>query len=262
MKAAIPAVSPAITNTLAWTRLESEPREPARFRIAAEREDVPPHHSLAQIHRAARRDDEHDDHRHGVQRLREAERSLRDPRQRSGQENALRTADHERDATQDPHRAERDDERMHAQADDHQPVDRAADQADGQRHRKTERHGRGSSGWLDGAEHHRHRHTRERVHRAHREIDPSGNDHHRRAHGHDGEEARVGRGLNEGVRIEEVVDRLAGGAIQVGAREHREDEAEEHDDEHEARLLRRENPPDHVVDSCLVPRAPACRSGS
>ena len=39
------------------------------------------------------------------------------------QEDALGVAAHERDAAEDPHRAERDDERMDAEADDQRAVD-------------------------------------------------------------------------------------------------------------------------------------------
>ena len=52
-----------------------------------------------------------------------------------------------------------------------------------------------------------HRHARQRVHRADRQIDAARDDDDGRAHRHDRDEARVGGGLDQRVRVEEVVDR-------------------------------------------------------
>ena len=75
------------------------------------------------------------------------------------------------------------------------------------------------------AQHHRRRHAGERVDGADRQIDAAGDDDDRRADGHDREEAGVGRGLDERVRVEEVVDRQAGARVDVRARKDCEDAA-------------------------------------
>ena len=56
------------------------------------------------------------------------------------------------------------------------------------------------------AQHERHRHAGQRVDRPDGEIDAAGDDHDRRADRHDREEARVGGGLHQRVRVPEVVD--------------------------------------------------------
>jgi hypothetical protein len=71
-------------------------------------------------------------------------------------------------------------------------------------------------------------------------IDAGRDDDDRRAHGHDGEKAGVGGRLQQRVQIVEVVDGGARLQVDVAAGREREHQAEERDDEHEARLLPRD----------------------
>ena len=113
----------------------------------------------------------------------------------------------ERDAAQNPHRAERDDERVHAKPDDQRAVDGAAGRpiaSDTASPSATVGTGIQRS---RRSQDHRRRDTRKRVDRADREVDAAGDDDDRRADRHDREEAGVGRGLDQRVRVEKIVDR-------------------------------------------------------
>ena len=200
-----------MTNTPIWMRPSRRPGEPARLGVAADREHVPPHHR-PRAGRSAPSDGhrQHHQHRHRIQRLAEPERRLGDRRQRRRQPGCSRRccATNAMPA-QDPHRPERDDERVDAEADDHQAVDDAAER--GRRRAQigepdAPRSAPAPSGPAA-------RSTiavvtpGERVDRPDREVDPARDDHDRGADGHDREEAGVGRGLDQRVRVEEVVDR-------------------------------------------------------
>ena len=82
---------------------------------------------------------DHHEHRHRIERLAQAERRLCDVRQRARHEDALGVAADERDPAHNPHRPERDDERVHAEPDHQRAVDGAAGQADPERHCQPER---------------------------------------------------------------------------------------------------------------------------
>ena len=151
----------------------------------------------------------------------------------------------ERDPAQDPHRAQRDDERVHAQPDHHRAVEDA-----GTGDRSTPRHERerdaspsapcgcGAAGTIAIAD------ARQRVDRPDRQIDPGGDDDDRGAHRHDREEARVGRGLDQRVRVEEVVDGRARERIDVVAGQQAERDGEPDDDQQQTGLLRTKQAPE------------------
>ncbi len=194
-------------------------REAARFGVPADGKHVPPANGLDQIDAARHGHEDHHQHRDRVERIAETERRLRDAGERPRQQDALGVARHERDAAHDPHRAERDDERVHAEPDDQRAVDRAAGEADAERDREPER---------DRRRRDRARRRRaapspsttpgQRVDGADGQIDAAGDDHDRGADGHDREEAGVGRRLDEGVRVEKVVDRRVRTARRRGIR--------------------------------------------
>ena len=80
------------------------------------------------------------------------------------------------------------------------------------------------------------------VDRSNGQIDAAGDDDDRRADRHHGKEARVGRRLNQGVRVEKVVDLDAAARVDVRSGEHGQDRAEQQDDQHESELGRSHRP--------------------
>ena len=200
---------------------------------------------MRQVHGADRGHDNHRNHRDRVERFREPERRLRHVGQHLRQQDAFRAARDECDAPQDPHRAKGNDERMHAQTHNHEAIHGSADQTDAHCHHEAGgKRSHGSRG-AHRAQRHRGGHARQRVDRSYGQVDPARNDHHRRAHGHDREEARVGGGLDQRVEIQKIVDGLAGQAIHVRSREQRQQRTEQHDHEDEAGLLRSKDPANH-----------------
>ena len=71
-----------------------------------------------------------------------------------------------------------------------------------------------------------------------RQVDAARDDDDGRAHRHDRDEAGVGRGLDQRVRVEEVVDRPARRLVDVRARQHRQRDHQPDDDQHQPQLLR------------------------
>ncbi len=85
----------------------------------------------------------------------------------------------------------------------------------------------------------------EGVDGADREVDATRDDDHRRADRHDREEAGVGRRLDEGVGIEEVVDRQPRARVNVRAGKDAQHAPEEQNHEHEPRLRGRQRSFEH-----------------
>jgi hypothetical protein len=206
---------------------------------------LPAHHGALQVNRAENRHRQHHQRWHRVERLGEPERCLGDRRQCSRQADALRAARDEGDAAQDPHRAERDDEWMDAEADHHQSVDHATEEADADGNAEAEHRRRQCRLGRVRPQHHRRGHAGQRVNRPDGEVDAAGDDHDGGADGHDGEEARIGGCLDQGVRVQEIVDALAGDAIGVRPGEEGEERAQADDDEKETGLCGAEESSDH-----------------
>ena len=118
-------------------------------------------------------------------------------------------------------------------------------ETDAERDGQTERNHRQRVERAGAAQHHRRRHPGERVDGADREVDAARDDDDGRADGHDREEAGVGRRLDEGVGVEEVVDRQPRAGVNVGAGKGSEDAPEEKDDEHEPCLRGRQRSFEH-----------------
>ena len=76
-----------------------------------------------------------------------------------------------RDPAQDPHRAERDDERVYAETDNHQPVNRAARDADAERNGQANREGLRPWHRSERPQHERRGYAGQRVDRTNREVD-------------------------------------------------------------------------------------------
>ena len=134
---------------------------------------------------------------------------------------------------------------MDAEADHHHAVDDAAEQADAERDGEAGRRDFAGPSSAGAAQHHRRRDPGQRVDRAHRQVDPAGDDDDGGADRHDREEAGVGRGLDQRVRVEEVVDRLTGDPVGVRAGEHGEQGRETEDDQQQAGLRRAEDSSKH-----------------
>ena len=125
------------------------------------------------------------------------------------------------------------------------PLNVPHDEPHPQRHAGPDRKRRQRVHRPHGAQHHGRGDARQSINRPDRQIDPARDDHQRRADRHDREEARVGRRLDQRVGVQEIVDLDARSRIDVRPRRDREDRAEEHDDEHETELRRRQRTTNH-----------------
>ena len=120
-----------------YLREEAQPWEAltySKIRFVAGRKDVAALDGLRQVDAAEDRDQQHHQHRDRVECVAEPERRLGHAREGIGQQNALGVAGDERDAAYNPHRAQGDDERVHAESDHEPAVDGAARETDGERH--------------------------------------------------------------------------------------------------------------------------------
>jgi hypothetical protein len=126
---------------------------------------------------------------------------------------------------------------VHAQADNHQPVDRAARDAHPERHGEADGKGLRAIHRSERAQDERRGDARQRVDRTNREVDPARDDDDGGADRHDRKEAGVGGRLNERVGIEEVVDLGACHPVNMRSGERGQQQAERRDDQDEPGLF-------------------------
>ena len=222
----MPAVRPARRKTPHLDAVDRHAGEAARFHVSADGKDVAALDGLRQVDAAEDRDQQHHQHRDRVECVAEA-RATPWPRASAAlgsrmlsallATNAMPRTIHivpsvmmngctPSPTTSPPLTAP---QARPMASDDHQRQQRG-----GHRRHRPRR-----------SQHHRGRHPGKRVDRSHRQIDAAGNDDDRCADGHDGEEAGVGRRLDQRVRVEEVVD---GAAASVDRRANRRTRSTSH----------------------------------
>ena len=130
---------------------------------------------------------------------------------------------------------------MNAQPDDHRAVERAGGDTDRDADGERQQHRARAPVRRRPPQDESHQDARQRVDRPDRQVDAARDDHDRRADRHDRDEAGVGCGLDQRVRVEEVVDRVAG-VVDVRPGQQRQRDQKQDDDTDEAKLLRPEQP--------------------
>ena len=184
--------------------------EPGGLLVASDGVDAASHGEASQENAAADGHEQHDDQRYDAEVV---SHFVADEPAKGRWKAADRLAlgRNERDAAEDRHGAERDDERMHAQRNDQGAIGQATKRGRSHGGRCAEADpnpGRPGAGGPAGAGVVQEESTDnrgQRVNGAYGKVNAARDDHNRHAHGHDGDEARVLGELSEVLRIEEFV---------------------------------------------------------